>query len=142
MRRLLLALALGAALRGQEPLAVIVNPESGVSRLSRTEATNLFMGRTRRLPSGLVALPVEQIHPEGPRARFYEILANLPLPQVRAFWARLYFSGQAQPPRQTLSAEETLQVVAMNRGAIGFVERSRVDRRVRTVLLLSERAEP
>jgi len=55
---------------------------------------------------------------------------------VRAHWARLYFSGQAQPPRQTDSAEETLQVVAANKGAIGFIEASQLDGRVRGVLML------
>ncbi|WP_306600319.1 hypothetical protein [Geothrix sp. 21YS21S-2] len=142
MTRLLLLLALACALRGQEPLVVIVNPESGVTRLTRTEAVNIFMGRTRRLPSGLVALPVEQAEPGGPRERFYEVLADLPLPQVRAYWARLYFSGQAQPPRQTGSAEETLRVVAANRGAVGFVEQSKVDRRVKPVLVLDGKEGP
>jgi len=132
--------ALGA--RAEDSLVVIVNPGSGITRLTREEAAAIFMGRQRRLPNGALALPVEQVEPTGTRVRFYQELVNLPLSQVRAYWATLYFSGKAQPPRQTEGAEETLQVVAANKGAIGFVEASRLDHRVRGVLHLSDKAEP
>lgn len=79
---------------------------------------------------------MEQVHPQEVRERFYLLLVNLPLAQVRSYWARLYFTGQAQPPHQTESDEETLQVVSDNRGAIGFLPPEKVDRRVRVVLTL------
>jgi hypothetical protein len=132
-RALASLLLAAAALRAEESLVVIVNPACGVTQMTKEEAMDIFMGRQKRLPCGLLALPVEE---NTARARFYQLLVNLPLPQVRAYWARLYFSGQAQPPRQTDSPEETLEVVSANKSAIGFVEASRVDRRVRAVLLL------
>jgi len=131
---LLAVLALG--LRAEESLVIVVNAESGVTRMTRQEAQDIFMGRQRWLASGLVALPVEPVAPVETRARFYRWLVDLPLPQVRAYWARLYFSGQAQPPRQTASDEETLQVVGANKGAIGFIEAGHLDSRVRGVLQL------
>jgi hypothetical protein len=137
--RLLAVLATSLGMAAEDPIVVIVNPAAGVSRLTREEATNLFMGRQRYLGKGLVALPVEMVEPEEVRARFYERLVNLPLPQVRAYWARVYFSGKAQPPRQTSSAAETLDVVAANKGAIGFVLQSKLDRRVKPVLALDPR---
>jgi hypothetical protein len=124
--------------RDDQALVVIVNPACGVTQLSKAEAVDIFMGRQRRLPSGLLALPVEQTKPAATRALFYKLLVNLPMPQVRAYWARLAFSGQAQPPLETDTDDETLEVVAANKGAIGFVQANRVDRRVRTVLRLEE----
>jgi ABC-type phosphate transport system substrate-binding protein len=124
----------------RDRMVVIVNPASGVTHLTREEAKNIFMGRTRFLRPGLVALPVEQTSPESSRARFYELLVNLPLAEVRTYWARLYFSGQAQPPRQTANEEETLDVVAANVGAIGFVDPGKVDPRVKGVLVLEKPA--
>ena len=118
-----------------EPV-VIVNPKSGVERLTRDEVTNLFMGRQKRLPSGIVALPVEQAQPVALRARFYQLLVKKDLPDINAYWARLFFSGQAQPPRQAHSAEEVLELVAANKGAIGVVDGALVDRRVRVVFNL------
>ena len=134
-----LALLLGAIpVAAADTLVVIINPESGVTKLSKNEVVEIFMGRQKHLSSGLVVLPVEQVAPGETRARFYDLLVKLPLPQVRAYWARLYFSGQAQPPRQTETPEETLHVVAANKGAIGFLEASKVDRSVRVVLRLGE----
>lgn len=138
-RRLgLLALLLSATVRlfPQDRFEVVVNPNSGVTHLTREQVRNIFLGRAKFLRPGLVALPVEQLNPATSRARFYDALANLPLVQVRSYWARLYFTGQAQPPRQTESDEETLQVVAQNRGAIGFIPANKVDGRVRVVLTL------
>ena len=131
---------LGAS--AEPALVIIVNLESGVTRLTREQAEGIFMGRQKRLPSGLVALPVEQLVPPAARLRFYQYLVHLPLSQVRAHWARLYFSGQAQPPRQTQSTEETLEVVSANRGAIAFLEKDRLDRRVRAVLELAGQGSP
>jgi ABC-type phosphate transport system substrate-binding protein len=136
-----LLLALSLAGRGAAPppahrLVVIVNPQSGIKSLSRGEIRNLFMGNSRYLRPGLVALPVEQVSPAQARERFYKVLVNLPVAQVQVYWARLYFSGMAQPPRQTDSEEETLEVVAQNRGAIGFVDEASVDARVKPVLVL------
>jgi len=130
---LLMAMLGATALAAGEPV-VIVNLQSGVEKLSRDEVTNLFMGRQKRLPSGIVALPVEQALPVATRARFYQLLVKKDLPDINAYWARLFFSGQAQPPRQVESAQEVLELVAGNRGAIGVVDGALVDRRVRVVL--------
>jgi ABC-type phosphate transport system substrate-binding protein len=133
----LVLLGEAAAAANAEPLVVIVNPESGVTQLTRAQVTDLFMGRQKRLGPGLVALPMEQMVP-ATRSRFYLLLVNLPVPQIRAYWARLYFSGQAQPPRQAETAEELIQMVAANRGAIGFIEASKLDKRVKGVLRLDD----
>ncbi len=132
----LLLLAMAPLLRAQESIAVIVHPESGISQLSREEVTNLYLGRQKRLPSGLTALPVEQTNPRPVWARFYRLLVDKDLAEINAYWARLFFSGQAQPPHRAQSAQEVMETVAANRGAIGFVERSKVNRRVKVVLVL------
>jgi ABC-type phosphate transport system substrate-binding protein len=134
---LLLALGWTAPLAAGEPV-VIVNNQSGVEKLSRDEVTNIFMGRQKRLPSGIVALAIEQAQPASTRARFYQLLVKKDLPDINAYWARLFFSGQAQPPRQVASAAEVLELVAGNKGAIGVVDGAFVDRRVRVVMDLGK----
>lgn len=132
MRAALLLLLAGLLARAGD-LVVVVNVASGVERLSREEVVNLFLGRTRRLPSGLGALPVDQAGEAPGRARFYRDLVGKELPDINAYWARLLFSGQASPPHQAASEAELLEFVRANRGAIGYVDRAKVDRRVRIV---------
>ena len=81
-------------------------------------------------------MPVEQAQPPALRARFYQLLVGKDLPDISAYWARLLYSGQAQPP-QALTADEVLEVVSENKGAIGVLDAARVDRRVRVVHALT-----
>lgn len=131
---ILLAVLLGLTPASAGEPVVIVHPESGIQKLSRDEVINIFTGRQKRLPTGQVAVTVEQADPVGTRARFYQLLVGKDLPDINAYWARLLYSGQAQPPRQAQSAEEVVALVAANRGAIGVVDGARVDRRVRVAL--------
>lgn len=114
-------------------LVVIANRDSGVEHLSRDAVVNIFMGRYQKLPSGVTALPVDLA---GDKAVFYKSLLDKDLPEVQSYWARLVFSGQGSPPRQMDNTEEVIDVVANNKGAVGYVERSRLDDRVIVVLEL------
>lgn len=114
-------------------LVVVVNASSGVERLTRDEVINLFMGRTRKLATGLTALPIDQGGVAPDRARFYRALVGKELPEINAYWARLIFSGQAYPPRQAESEAEVLEILHNTKGAIAYVDRKLVDRRLRIV---------
>lgn len=135
-----LALALvlpGAAAWAATDLVVIVNPASGVDRMSRDEVTAIFMGRAKKLPSGITALPIDQTASGPDKARFYGELINKELSEVNSYWARLIFSGQGSPPRQADNSAEVLDIVSSNKGAIGYVPRNAADKRVRIILDLS-----
>lgn len=115
-------------------LVVISNPGSGVERLTRDEVTAIYMGRSKKLPSGLPAAPIDQATTNPEKARFYRDLIDKELPEVNSYWARLIFSGRGTPPRQASSTAEVLDTVAANKGAIGYIPRTSVDRRVHVVL--------
>ncbi|NTV95467.1 MAG: hypothetical protein HGA75_08640 [Thiobacillus sp.] len=115
-------------------LVVVVNARSGVDRLSLDDAVNIFMGRYRQLPSGIPALPIDQPEAQPERALFYRLLVNKDLAEINAYWARLLFSGKTSPPHQAKSTVEILDLLARQRGAIGYIERSQVDSRFRIVL--------
>lgn len=133
MRQLLLAI-IASLLLGSlcaADIVVVVNPDSGVKSLSQDDAINIFMGRYKQLPSGITALPVDL---QQARAAFYQKLVGKTLAEINSYWARLVFSGQGSPPRQLTSAEEVIDAVSNNRGAIGYLDRQYVDDRVRVVL--------
>jgi hypothetical protein len=130
-----LLLGTPAPLPGAGPhLVIVVNLDSGVTQVTREEVLNIFLGRQKRLSSGLPADPVEQQDPPTIREHFYRSLVNKELAEIGAYWARLVFTGQAHPPRREQSAEGVLRAVAGDRGAIGLVEAARMDSRVRVVL--------
>lgn len=114
-------------------LVVIANRDSGVEKLTRDAVVNVFMGRYQKLPSGVTALPVDL---GQHKADFYKSLLDKELPEVQSYWARLVFSGQASPPRQVENTADVIDVVANNKGAVGYIDRSELDNRVIVVLEL------
>ena len=139
---LILAMAPAAPAAGEPRLALVVNQDSGVGPMGLEEVRDLFLGRQKRLASGVPALPVEQGQPPEVRAAFYRLLTRKTVAEINAYWARLVFTGQAHPPRQAASAEEVIRTVAANRGAIGLLQWSEPDRRVKVVLTLDPKEAP
>lgn len=114
-------------------LVVVVNASSGVDRLSREQVVNIFLGRYRQYPSGLVALPIDQPD-DGPlKAEFYRLLVDKDLAQINAYWARLIFSGRTRPPHNARNSNELLRILTSNVGAITYMNRSQVDNRAAIV---------
>ncbi len=131
---LLLAAASGTALSGD--LVVVVSAKSGIDRLSRGELVNIYMGRYRALPDGRVAFPIDlpDVHPA--RVQFYRKLVGKELSEINAYWARLVFSGKTTPPRQAGQLSEVVEWVSSRPGAVAYLERNRLDERLKVVLEL------
>jgi len=115
-------------------VVVVVDAKSGVERLTQDEVINIFLGRHRKLPTGVAAMPIDQPLSSGLRAEFYRKLADKDLAEINAYWARLYFSGKTRPPLQANSSKEVLSHVVDTPGGVGYLERNQVDARVRIVL--------
>jgi ABC-type phosphate transport system substrate-binding protein len=118
-------------------LVVVVNPRSGVERLSRDEVVNIFLGRFRQLPSGQSAHPADLPATQPERALFYRLLVNKELAEINSYWARLVFSGRTVPPAQTSGNDDLLKWVGATTGGVGYIERAKADGRVRIVYELA-----
>lgn len=116
-----------------EELVLIVNRDSGISALSREQASHLFLGRVKMLPSGARANVVEV---EPLRAGFYRRLLGREIAEINAYWARLQFSGRTQPPSRVSDSASAIARVAEDLQAIAFVDTVPDDARARVVLRL------
>lgn len=114
-------------------VVVVVDAKSGVERLTQDEVVNIFLGRYRKLPTGVAAVPIDQPFDSGLRAQFYRKLVNKSLSEINAYWARLYFSGKTAPPLEASLASEVLANIIGNPGGIGYIEQGQADARVRVV---------
>jgi ABC-type phosphate transport system substrate-binding protein len=117
-------------------ISVIVNPSSGVDRLTREEVIDIFLGRYRKLPSGSMALPIDVADSGMQRARFYQLLVKKNPAEMSSYWARLVFSGQTSPPFQVPDTKTALDLVRANPNAIAYVETAQVTSQVKVVLEL------
>lgn len=117
-------------------LVVIVNPASGVRALTRNEVMDVFLGRFRKLPTGIAALPIDLDPESAERQQFYLRVARKDPQDMSSYWARLVLSGQSTPPFQVADERSALELVARNPNAIAYVNRRIADNRVRIVLEL------
>lgn len=130
-----LMLLSAADVRAGEPgsIVVVVNPQSGVDKLTRDEIIDIFLGRYRKLPSGKMALPIDVAEASPERARFYQLLVKKSPSEMSSYWARLVFSGQTSPPFQVPDARSALELVQSSPNAIAYVDRSAVTAHVKVV---------
>ena len=139
--RPLMALSLALAWSPDAALAadalyVVVSAQSPVRAVAQKDVLALYTGRTRTLPGGEAATPIDQQHDGAARADFYLALTGMDIARINSYWARLHFTGQVQPPR---TVEDDLAVVQRLRAdptAIGYLTREPQDGSVRVVLRL------
>lgn len=112
---------------------LIANPRVGITQLSQDQVVNIYLGRFRRLASGVAAEPIDLSVNSPLRERFYRQLVGKNQAEINAYWSRLLFSGKTQPPRVIESSEEAIKWVLRNTGALAYVDRTKVDSRVLVV---------
>jgi ABC-type phosphate transport system substrate-binding protein len=121
-----------------EDIVVIVNKKNSVDALSKDEVVDIFMGRNRKLSTGITAVPLDLPDTEADRQDFYFRLTGKNINQINAYWARLVLTGHATPPLILRNEEAVIQKVGDNRNAVGYISRSKINAQVKVVFELKE----
>ena len=114
-------------------LRVVVNKENKILSLTTDDLTRIFLGKKTLWESGTRIVPVmpEEESPTG--ELFLSGTLKKSVSQFRAYWKRLLFSGGGAVPKVFRGHDQLLDFVARQPGAIGVVEASAVDDRVRVL---------
>jgi ABC-type phosphate transport system substrate-binding protein len=128
-----LSLSLGSAGTAAEVVAVVAatNP---VTALSKSQIADMFLGKLTRFPDGRQVVPIDQVENSAVREAFYLEFAGKSPAQIKVFWSKIIFTGRGQPPPEVENDLEVKKFIAKNPDAIGYIERERVDDRVKVVL--------
>ena len=118
----------------QAGVLVVVNPDSPINNISPVQAANIFLGKTRNMPNGKLAIPVDQARNSSIRNEFYEKLVNKNQNQLNAYWARQVFTGKSQPPVQVNNDEEVKLLISTNPNMVGYINSEAIDDRVKVIL--------
>lgn len=99
---------------------VIVHPSNN-STLDQDAIQRIYLGKTRAFPNGgeAVAISAKEGSPE--EAEFTEKVLSKTPKQLKAYWAKMVFTGKGTPPRQIDSAAEMVKLISANPNLIGFV---------------------
>ncbi len=101
-------------------LAVIVHP-SNASELTKDDIQRIFLGKNRNFPSGGEAVPIAFEFATKEADEFATTVLGKTPKQLKAYWAKMIFTGQGTPPKEMENGNQILQLVANNPNLIGFI---------------------
>ena len=135
---LVLALTLSSALVTHAALAdiaIIVNVNNA-NTISDDDIDRIFLGKNKSFASGDSIKAVNLKSGDATREEFEEKALGKSSKQVKAYWAKLIFSGKAKPLVETGSDAEALAFVAANPEAIAYVDAASVNDSVKVVKVI------
>ena len=125
-RPLLAALALVIVIGAEAEIVVVVATDSSVTRLNKSQISNIFLGKTSRFPDGSRAVPLNQPESSADRSEFNHRYMEKSAAQIKAHWSKMIFTGRGQPPRE-VDSSDLKQLLAERAGAIAYIDATMVD---------------
>lgn len=114
-------------------VVVVVSPQNPTATLSRSEVSNIFLGKINRFPNGQPAVPIDQPETSQPRKEFYRDVSNKQPADIKAYWSRMIFTGRGQPPMVVEGDEQVKKSLTGRPDGIGYIDRAAVDDSVKVL---------
>jgi ABC-type phosphate transport system substrate-binding protein len=115
-------------------VVVVVSAKSSVNSLTAEQTTRIFLGKVVTFPNGQTAMPIDLPEGSAIRDEFYSKVARKNSSQLTAYWAKVIFTGDGRPPKLLPDSIAVRKAITTNPNAIGYIEKSAVNRSVRIVL--------
>ena len=112
---------------------VIISVKNPISKMTKDQVAQLYLGQVHTFISGAQAEPLDLGEDSVLRKTFYQVSLNKAPAQMKAYWAKLEFSGSARSPRVILTSAEVVKLVAENPKYLGYVEAAAVTSGVKVV---------
>jgi ABC-type phosphate transport system substrate-binding protein len=114
-------------------VVIVVSVKSPITSLTAEQASKIFLGKVTTFPNGDNAIPVDQAE-SGIKDEFYAKVAHKNPAQLTAYWAKIIFTGDGQPPKLLENNAAVKKAIASNPRTIGYIDRNAVDSSVKIVL--------
>ncbi|MBV1907201.1 MAG: hypothetical protein KUG75_14085 [Pseudomonadales bacterium] len=115
---------------------LVVHPDNaGVSGVDIDAIRKIFLGKSSKLPNGKSVVPVNQKPGSGPRAEFESKVLNKSASQLKAYWAKLVFTGKGKPPKVVDGDAAVMALISTDPAVIAYIDRASVDASVKVVSL-------
>lgn len=131
-----LILFLGAASAAQAGIAIIAHPSNPLAGITQEQLARIYLGKTREFPNGTPVTALDLREGNATRIRFYKVVAEKDEAALKVYWAKLLFTGKAQPPKEMNDDEAVKEWVSKNPDALGYVDGKVLDKSVKVLLIL------
>ena len=123
------------ALPAQAQAVVIISAKNPISKLTSDQVSQIFLGQSKTFYSGGQAEPLDLAEGAAARNDFYQKVTGKNAAQLKGYWAKLTFSGKAQPPQVLADSHAAVKKVAENPKYIAYVDKAAVDASVKVGLV-------
>ena len=138
-KRIIASLILVASGWAQADIAVVVNPAYAAASAGADDLSKLFLGKSDALAGGGHLTPVDQAEGVAARTVFYDKVCNKNAAQLNAYWSRLIFTGQGQPPKVIEGGDAAVvDYVAKTADGVGYVSSTAVNAKVKVIATFPE----
>jgi ABC-type phosphate transport system substrate-binding protein len=100
---------------------VIVNENNSTASLTAKEASDFFLKKKTKWPSGTAVMPVDLSSNSSVREAFSQKIHGKGTAAIRNFWQQAAFSGAGTAPSEKASDADVIEFVKKNPGGIGYV---------------------
>lgn len=115
-------------------VSIIANKAITVASVSEREAKKIWLGKKKSMPGGGVIKLADLPIGDATRNVFYRTLVKKKEKQLKAYWAKIIFTGKGYPPQVFDSESEIVEWVANTPGAMGYVSSAAVNDSVNVLL--------
>lgn len=114
-------------------VAVIGNSGLSVESITAAQAADIFLGKMTKLPDGTPLTVIEHQDGDSVKDEFYNKVVGKSASQLKAYWAKLVFTGEGVPPKEYAGDKVVKDRVSVTPGAIGYVSDGSVDKSVKVL---------
>ncbi len=112
---------------------VVANKGSELTDIDMVRLKKIYLGKLKSLPSGEKIMPIDQ---KGKKIRdiFYKKVVGKPDNEIKAYWAKLIFTGRGNAPRQLQNDRDVIDLVKREQTAIGYISSEHADSNVKVIM--------
>lgn len=113
-------------------VVVIVNINNSAA-LTKKEISKIFLKKLKTYPNKKKVIAINLPQNNTTRNAFEAAVLNKTSSQVKAYWAKLLFSGKGNPPKELSTEKEVMAFIANNINAIAYIDSANIDESVKVL---------
>lgn len=137
MKKLLITLLLCLPVLAQADILVVAASQSPVTKLNKADVAQIFTGQKRAVDGNRI-LPLDLPHQSEVRTEFYLNIVGKNRNQMRAYWAKMIFTGKGQLPLETDGAFDMVSMLESSPEMIGYIDSANLTDKLKVLYTLKE----
>ncbi len=114
-------------------VVVIGNKAIVADSLTAKQISDLWLGKSKFIPAGGKPAVVDQPSGTSVHNDFYKNIVKKNGSQLKAYWAKVVFSGKRLPPTALVNDAAVIEWVASTPGGLGYVDSASVNETVKVL---------